>query len=149
MWNNSARCVKLMTATKSGVGRRGLFVRHGLALGLAAVMAAAFLGCGIGQRSAAVDDSAISAAVKAKLATVFRPIEAREEKQYDRGADKETISYLLVKSQNGVVTLTGEVTSNRAKTRAGEIAKSVPKVVRVENQLAVAPGYSDDAAGSQ
>jgi osmotically-inducible protein OsmY len=95
------------------------------------------------------DDSAIASSVRAKLFTVFEPIEAKQVKQLERGADKETISYLLVKSQDGVVTLTGEVRTNQAKVRAGELARSVPGVARVNNNLAISPGYSDDAVGKE
>jgi hypothetical protein len=94
-----------------------------------------------------VDDAAIKTAVRAKLAEQFRLIEARQEHQEVRGADKETISDIIVDSVNGVVTLTGEVRSNRAKAQAGKIARSVKQVVSVNNNLAVAPGYSDDAVG--
>jgi osmotically-inducible protein OsmY len=94
-----------------------------------------------------VDDAAIKAAVKAKLATQFELTEARQERQEKRGADKETISDIIVDSGNGVVTLTGEVRSERAKTEAGKLARGVKQVVSVNNNLAVAPPYSDDAVG--
>jgi osmotically-inducible protein OsmY len=94
-----------------------------------------------------VDDEAIKAAVKAKLAAQFELIEARQERQEKRGADKETISDVVVNSVNGVVTLTGEVRSERAKAAAGKIARGVQHVVSVNNNLAVAPQYSDDAVG--
>jgi osmotically-inducible protein OsmY len=95
----------------------------------------------------AVDDAAIKTAVKTKLASQFRLIEARQERQEERGAAKETISDIVVDSINGVVTLTGEVRSDRAKAEAGKIARSVKQVVSVNNNLAVAPQYSDDAVG--
>jgi osmotically-inducible protein OsmY len=104
-------------------------------------------GCGALQNSPkTADDAAIVASVRAKLGEVFRLREDKQETQLERGADKQTISYISVKSVNGVVTLGGEVQSNRAKARAGEIARGVAKVVAVNNNLAVAPGYSDDAA---
>lgn len=93
------------------------------------------------------DDANIVAAVKAKLVPVFGPIEAKQERQFDRGADQQTISYISVTSAKGVVTLTGEVRGNRAKAKAAEIAKGVENVVSVNNNLSVAPGYSDDAVG--
>jgi osmotically-inducible protein OsmY len=93
------------------------------------------------------DDAAITAAVKAKLTAVFGPIEAKEVSQLDRGANSQTVSYISVRSVNGVVTLTGEVNGKRAKARAAEIARSVPQVASVNNKLSLAPGYSDDALG--
>jgi hypothetical protein len=96
-----------------------------------------------------IDDASITRAVKAKLITVFGPMEARQELQLNRGADQQTISSISVSSVNGVVTLTGEVRGNRAKAKAGEIAKSVEHVVSVNNNLSVAPGYSDDAVGGK
>ena len=96
-----------------------------------------------------IDDASITRAVKAKLLPVFGPMEARQELQLNRGADQQTISSISVSSVNGVVTLTGEVRGNRAKAKAGEIAKSVEHVVSVNNNLSVAPGYSDDAVGGK
>lgn len=94
-----------------------------------------------------IDDTAITKTVKTKLAAVFGPIEDRQVRQLDRGADQETIAYIAVSSSNGIVTLTGEVNGKRAKAKAGDIARSVAHVVRVNNNLALAPGYSDDAVG--
>jgi len=94
-----------------------------------------------------VDDAAITTAVKAKLDAQFGPGEARQERQEERGAKLQTISEISVQSVNGVVTLTGEVRSDRAK--AGEIARNVKQVVSVNNNLAVAPKYSDDAVGEK
>lgn len=111
---------------------------------------AAIILAGCGARSPKpVDDAAITAATKAKLSAVFGPIEQRQEKQLERGADQQTVSYISVNSVNGVVTLSGEVRGKRAKLRAEEIARSVPQVVRVNNNLSVAPGYSDDAVGPE
>ncbi len=93
------------------------------------------------------DDAAIQSAVKAKLHEAFGPIEHRQAAQMERGADQEVVSYIDVASTNGQVVLSGEVRSNRAKAKAEQIAKSVPHVVAVLNQLGVAPGYSDDAVG--
>ena len=76
-----------------------------------------------------VDDAAITTAVKAKLDAQFGPGEARQERQEERGAKLQTISEISVQSVNGVVTLTGEVRSDRAK--AGEIARNVKQVVSV------------------
>ena len=49
----------------------------------------------------------------------------------------------------GVVTLTGEVRGKKAKTKAGELARSVQHVAGVNNNLSLAPGYSDDAVGDK
>jgi osmotically-inducible protein OsmY len=67
----------------------------------------------------------------------------------ERGADQQTVSYISVSSVNGVVTLAGEVPSKRAKSKAGEIARTVEGVVSVNNNLSIAPGYSDDAVGDK
>lgn len=107
-------------------------------------MCAALAGC---QSHQPIDDAAITKTVKTKLAAVFGPIEDRQVRQLDRGANQETITYIDVRSSNGIVTLTGEVNGKRAKAKAGDIAHSVAHVVRVNNNLALAPGYSDDAVG--
>ena len=91
------------------------------------------------------DDSAIQNAVKAKLRRSFYWTVHQEATQAERGADQEVVNYIDVASSNGQVTLSGEVRSNRAKLKAEQIAKSVPGVLGVVNQLGVAPGYSDDA----
>jgi osmotically-inducible protein OsmY len=108
--------------------------------------AAVFLG-GCQDHRTLVDDAAVTNNVKAKLAAAFGPIEARQVQQFDRGADAQTVTHISVTSTGGVVTLTGEVGSKRAKARAEQIARSVPRVVRVNNSLSLAPGYSDDAVG--
>ena len=95
-----------------------------------------------------VDDTAITKDVKAKLAAEFGAIERREARQMERGADQQVVNYIDVSSSNGMVTLSGEVRGNRAKKKAEQIAKSVPHVAGVNNQLGVAPGYSDDAVGT-
>ena len=95
------------------------------------------------------DDAAITTGVKAKLAKEFGNIEARQVRQLERGADQQTVSYISVSSVNGVVTLTGEVRSKRAKAKASEITRGVEQVVSVNNTLSVAPGYSDDAVGEK
>jgi osmotically-inducible protein OsmY len=112
-----------------------------------AMCAAAVLG-GCQSHRAPVDDAAIAKGVKAKLSAVFGPIEDRQVRQFDRGADQQTITYISVTSVDGVVTLTGEVGGKRTKARAGDIARSVAHVVRVNNNLSLAPGYSDDALGN-
>jgi BON domain len=101
------------------------------------------------QKTKSIDDAAITKGVKTKLAAAFGPIEDRQVSQFDRGANGQTITYISVSSIGGVVTLTGEVGSKRAKAKAGEIARSVRQVSRVNNNLSLAPGYSDDAVGGQ
>jgi hypothetical protein len=106
---------------------------------------ALFSGC----QRAAIDDAAITKNVRAGLAAAFGPIEDRQVRQFDRGANQQTITYISVSSMQGVVTLTGEVGSTRAKAKAAEIARKVPQVVRVNNNLSLAPGYSDDAVNDK
>jgi hypothetical protein len=114
---------------------------------IAICAAALFSGCASPAKP--IDDAAITRSVRAKLAATFGPIEDRQVSQIDRGADKQTVTYISVSSVNGVVTLTGEVRGKRAKAKAGDIARSVEQVVRVDNNLALAPGYSDDAVGDK
>jgi hypothetical protein len=131
-----------------GHGRYGERMRPaGAVFSFIAICAAAlFSGCA---SSKPIDDAAITRSVRAKLAATFGPIEDRQVSQIDRGADKQTVTYISVSSVNGVVTLTGEVRGKRAKAKAGDIARSVEQVVRVDNNLALAPGYSDDAVGDK
>jgi osmotically-inducible protein OsmY len=70
-----------------------------------------------------VDDAQITAAIKSKLAA-------------DVGLS--TVTNISVNSTNGVVTLAGQVDSEAVKVKAEAAAKSVPKVVRVINNLQVA-----------
>jgi hyperosmotically inducible protein len=68
-----------------------------------------------------VDDGALTAAVKGKLI-----------------ADQTMQSYKVnVETQKGVVQLTGFVDSNDAKSRAGDIARSVDGVKDVRNDLEI------------
>ena len=119
-------------------------------LSIAISASSLFIGCQSSRmQQTPLDDAAITKRVKAKLAPVFGPIEDRQVRQLDRGADQQTVSYISVSSVNGVVTLSGEVRGKRAKAKAGEIARSVQQVVGVNNNLAIAPGYSDDAVGDK
>ena len=112
------------------------------------ILMAVLLG-GCQNRSAtAVDDSAIVQDVKARLTAEFGSIERREARQMERGATRQVVNYIEVTSREGNVALSGEVRSNRAKAKADQIARSVPHVRGVTNQLAVSPGYSDDAVGT-
>ena len=69
-----------------------------------------------------VDDAAIKTSVKAKLAADVR---------------LSTLTNVEVNSTNGVVTLAGKVTSEEQRRMAGEVARSVDGVVRVNNELQV------------
>jgi hyperosmotically inducible protein len=69
-----------------------------------------------------VDDAGIKTSVKAKLATDVR---------------LSTLTNIEVNSTNGVVTLAGEVHNVDEKRLAGEVARSVDGVVRVNNELQV------------
>jgi osmotically-inducible protein OsmY len=96
---------------------------------LSGVLAA---GIGIGCRTnetpeSQVNDVEITAQVKSKLASDM---------------SLSTVPNVSVNSTNGVVTLSGAVNSGTDKTKAGQIAAAVPKVVRVDNnlQVAVQPG---------
>jgi osmotically-inducible protein OsmY len=71
-----------------------------------------------------VNDMEITAKVKSKLAS-------------DVGLS--TVPDIAVNSTNGVVTLSGAVDSAGTKARAETIAQNVPKVVRVVDNLQVAP----------
>jgi osmotically-inducible protein OsmY len=71
-----------------------------------------------------VNDVEITAQVKSKLAS-------------DIGLS--TVPNISVNSTNGVVTLSGQVDGADARAKAETIAKSVPKVARVVNNIQVAP----------
>jgi hyperosmotically inducible protein len=88
----------------------------------------ALLGCRTNESpEAQVDDLKITAQVKSQLAS-------------DVGLS--SIPNIDVNSTNGVVTLSGQVDSADIKARAEAVAKKVPKVVRVVDnlQIAVKPG---------
>src|SRR5580700_5881313 len=73
-----------------------------------------------------VGDASITAAVQAKLSAQFGPLQRQEERQFERGATDEAISFIDVAVSNGTVTLTGEVGGNKAKAKAEQLAKQVP-----------------------
>jgi hyperosmotically inducible protein len=82
-------------------------------------------GCRTNETPAAqVNDMEITTDVKAKLAS-------------DVGLS--TVPDISVNSTNGVVTLSGAVDSAGTKARAETIARSVPKVVRVVDNLQISP----------
>ena len=93
---------------------------------LALTLSGALLtGCRTNETPAAqVNDMEITAKVKSKLAS-------------DVGLS--TVPDIAVNSTNGVVTLSGAVDSAGTKARAETIAQGVPKVVRVVDNLQVAP----------
>ena len=69
-----------------------------------------------------VDDAAIKTSVKAKLAADVR---------------LSTLTNVEVNSTNGVVTLAGMVKTEQERAMAGDVARSVDGVVRVNNELQV------------
>lgn len=71
-----------------------------------------------------VNDMEITAQVKSTLASEM---------------GLSTVTTVAVNSTNGVVSLSGQVNSADNKTRAGQIAAGVPKVVHVNNNLQVSP----------
>ena len=87
-----------------------------------------------GCNSQAIDDSAITAKVKSKLAT-----------------DSQTSAIKIsVETNGGVVTLTGNVPSDTEKSKAETLAKSTDGVKRVQNEIKVTPESSStvgDTAG--
>src|SRR4030095_3202828 len=84
----------------------------------AIVVLISFLG---GCNSNAVDDSAITAKIKSKLAT-------------DSDTSEIKIS---VETKAGVVTLTGNVPNDTEKTKAETLAKNTDGVKRVQNEIKV------------
>jgi hyperosmotically inducible protein len=92
---------------------------------LSALLLAASLACRTNETpEAQVKDARIAATVKAKLASDLKP---------------QTLTNVAVNATNGVVTLSGLVSSAEEKRRAEEIARSVEGVVRVNNDLQVQP----------
>jgi len=87
-----------------------------------------------GCNSQAIDDSAITAKVKSKLAT-----------------DTQTSAIRIsVETKNGVVMLTGNVPSDTEKSKAETLAKNTDGVKRVQNEIKVTPESSStvgDKAG--
>ena len=79
-----------------------------------------------------VDDLQITAQVKSKLAS---------------NVGLSSVTNISVNSTNGVVTLSGQVDSDGIKAKAEEVAKNVPKVVRVIDNLQVTPPATPTRAG--
>ena len=71
-----------------------------------------------------VNDLEIVTQAKSKLATEVAP---------------STLTNISVNSTNGVVTLAGQVDSAELKTKAETVVKAVPKVVRVVDNVQIAP----------
>ena len=95
------------------------------ALALSLALAFALVGCRTNETPRAqVDDLEITANIKSKLAS-------------DVGLS--TVPDVSVNSTNGVVTLSGSVDSAATKSKVEEIARNVPKVARVVDNLQVAP----------
>jgi hyperosmotically inducible periplasmic protein len=95
-------------------------------MGIAAlvVLASFVAGCVKTTTSAGrqVDDAAIKASVKTKLAADVK---------------LSTLTNIEVNSTNGVVTLAGQVDTADQKRMAADVARSVDGVVRVNNNLQV------------
>jgi hyperosmotically inducible protein len=88
------------------------------------LICALLIGCRTNESpEAQVDDLQITAQIKSKLAS-------------DVGLS--TVANVSVNSTNGVVTVSGQVDSATVKAKVDTLAKSVPKVVRVVNNLQVA-----------
>ena len=99
-----------------GIARRTLF---------AAALCGVFAGiaCRTNESpEAQVDDLQIATQIKAKLASDIGP---------------SSVTNISVNSTNGVVTMSGQVDSTEVKSKALEIAKAVPKVVRVVDSIQV------------
>jgi len=91
---------------------------------MAILLAALLLGCRTNESpEGQVNDLQITAQVKSKLASEL---------------SVTSVTNISVNSTNGIVTLSGQVDSADLKVRAETIVKSVPKVVRVVNNLQVA-----------
>lgn len=84
-----------------------------------------FAGCRTNETpEAQVNDLEITTQLKSKLAS-------------DVGIS--SVTNISVNSTNGVVTLAGSVDSEDTKAKAEAVAKAIPKVVSVVNNLQVAP----------
>ena len=83
------------------------------------------LGCRTNESpEAQINDLEITTQLKSKLAS-------------DIGVS--SVTNISVNSTNGVVTLSGQVDSNEIRSKAEATAKAVPKVVRVVDNLQIAP----------
>jgi osmotically-inducible protein OsmY len=88
-----------------------------------ALLCAFLVGCRTNESpEAQVDDLQIVAQLKSKLASEVAP---------------STVTNISVDSTNGVVTLAGQVDTPELKAKAETVAKAVPKVVRVINNVQI------------
>ena len=95
------------------------------ALALTLALVCALVGCRTNETPRQqVDDLEITASIKSKLAS-------------DVGLS--TVPDVSVNSTDGVVTLSGSVDSAATKSRVETIARNVPKVTRVVDNIQVAP----------
>jgi hyperosmotically inducible periplasmic protein len=95
------------------------------ALALSLALAWALVGCRTNETPREqVNDLEITASIKSKLAS-------------DVGLS--TIPDVSVNSTNGVVTLSGSVDSAATKSKVEDVARNVPKVLRVVDNLQVGP----------
>jgi hyperosmotically inducible periplasmic protein len=95
------------------------------ALALSLALVCALVGCRTNETPRQqVDDLEITANIKSKLAS-------------DVGLS--TVPDISVNSTDGVVTLSGSVDSAATKSRVETIARNVPKVTRVVDNIQVAP----------
>jgi osmotically-inducible protein OsmY len=93
-----------------------------------------FIGCRTNETPRAqVDDLKITADLKSKLAS---------------GVGLSSVTDISVNSTNGVVTLSGDVNSADVKDKAESIAKSIPNVVRVDDNLQVIKSQASSQTGS-
>jgi len=89
-------------------------------------LVALLLGCRTNESpEAQVNDLEIATQVKSKLAA-------------DVGVS--SVTNIAVNSTNGVVTLSGQVDNDATRAKAEAVARAVPKVVRVVNNLQVTSG---------
>jgi hypothetical protein len=100
---------------------------------LLAVLCAFLFGCRTNESpKAQVDDLQIAAKMKSKMLT-------------DIGVS--SVTDISINSTNGVVTLSGQVDSAAVRDKAEAIAKAVPNVVRVVNNIQVAPKPQPGSTG--
>ena len=79
------------------------------------------LGCSTTQApNSQVRDSAITAQVKSKLMSDVKP---------------SSLTNISVNTTNGVVTLSGQVENDDIRRRAGLVARDIPGVVQVNNEI--------------
>jgi osmotically-inducible protein OsmY len=76
-----------------------------------------------------INDLEIATQVKSKLASEVAT---------------STLANISVDSTNGVVTLSGQVDTAEQKAKAETVVKSIPKVVRVVNNLQITPRPSTE-----